>query len=217
MNDFSLNAVFQGSPSKKYVYKLFPEGPITPSLIRDMLSGWREMTSIIEKLKLKGVNLLRFMTDDNYPVRPESLSRNDIENFINLEPIHQEYLLYIRYASLLIDPFSDPDQEGRYFDFSAVPIPKIHVNRKGKLDIPRMPREDYYRIKVIQGIANFIGASCPTINRFIVAYETKVVAAVEALKGESLLEAFIIQSFEEDIKMICSEISSRSAVNFEKK
>lgn len=30
MNHFSLSAVFAQSPGRKYVYKLFPEGPITP-------------------------------------------------------------------------------------------------------------------------------------------------------------------------------------------
>ncbi|WP_019636405.1 opine metallophore biosynthesis dehydrogenase [Paenibacillus fonticola] len=207
MNDYCLNEVFQGSPIKKYVYKLFPEGPITPSLIRDMLTGWKEMTRITESLKLKGMNLLCFMTDDNYPVRPESLSRDDIDNFLHLEPIHQEYLLYIRYASLLIDPFSEPDQDGKYFDFSAVPISQIYINKEGKWDIPRMPKEDYYRTKIIQGIAKFIAVPCPTIDRFIAAYESKLRITAKMLQGESLSDAFAIRSFEEDLKMICSEIS----------
>ena len=33
----------------------------------------------------------------------------DIENFENLPAIHQEYLLYVRYTAILIDPFSNPD------------------------------------------------------------------------------------------------------------
>lgn len=204
MNPFSLNAIFEYSAVKKYVYKMFPEGPITQYLIRDMLAGWKEMTNVIEKLNLQGVNLLKFMTDDNYPVRLESLSRHDIDNFNELETIHQEYLLYIRYTSLLIDPFSEPDQEGKYFDFSAVPIRQIFINQEQFWDIPRMPKEDYYRIKIIQGIARFVGSSCPTIDTFITTYEHKITEAAQALKGEKISDAFVVQSFEEDLKMICS-------------
>ena len=105
MNDFSLSAIFDESGSRKYVYKLFPEGPITQVLIRSMLSQWKEMMNILNQLGMKGINLSQFMTDDNYPVRNESLSRQDIDSFDQLQAIHQEYLLYIRYASLLIDPF----------------------------------------------------------------------------------------------------------------
>ncbi|MFM9277497.1 opine metallophore biosynthesis dehydrogenase [Paenibacillus jiagnxiensis] len=208
MNAFSLNAVFDKAPGKKYVYKLFPEGPITQAMIRDMLAAWKELTQIIERLGFKGVNLLKFMTDDNYPVRPESLSRHDIENFIHLEPVHQEYLLYIRYASLLIDPFSEPDTEGRYFDFSAVPIRQVFVNREGEWDVPRMPKEDYYRIKIIQGIARGLGLKCPTIDKFIAIYEQKLKEAAHALKGKSLSDAFAVQSFEEDVKMISGETAT---------
>ncbi|MEW9698644.1 opine metallophore biosynthesis dehydrogenase [Paenibacillus sp. SI8] len=208
MNDFSLSVIFEEAAAKKFVYKMFPEGPITQYLIRDMLAGWKEISAIIEKLNMQGVNLLKFMTDDNYPVRLESLSRHDIDHFIHLETIHQEYLLYIRYTSLLIDPFSEPDQDGKYFDFSAVPIRQIFVNREGYWDIPRMPKEDYYRIKIIQGIARYVNLSCPTIDKFIAAYEHKIEDAAQVRKDELLSDAFVVQSFEEDLKMICIEIET---------
>ncbi|HWO95895.1 MAG TPA: opine metallophore biosynthesis dehydrogenase [Bacillus sp. (in: firmicutes)] len=206
MNDFSLNAIFGDLEIQKYVYKIYPEGPITQYLIRDMLAQWKEIMNILEKLHIKRVNLLKFMTDDNYPVRLESLSRNDIENFNDLEAIHQEYLLYIRYTSLLIDPFSEPDKAGRYFDFSAVPIRKMFVNREGYLDIPRMPKEDYYRIKIIQGIAKYLDSDCPTLDKFIKTYESKIEEVAQSHKGELLSNAFVVQSFDEDLNMICSEI-----------
>jgi hypothetical protein len=193
---------------KKYVYKMFPEGPITLELIRDMFEQWKEITSIMERMWIKGMNLLKFMTDDNYPVRLESLSRHDTENFIHYEPIHQEYLVYIRYTSLLIDSFSEPDQEGRYYEFSAVPIQKVFVNSAGERDIPRMPKEDYYRIKVIQGIAKHFTVNCPTIDKFISSYEHKLEQASGAHQSERLSDAFAVQSFQEDITMICSEISN---------
>ncbi|ANU11216.1 hypothetical protein BBH88_13385 [Planococcus antarcticus DSM 14505] len=206
MNEFSLNAIFGNLNDKKYVYKVYPEGPVTQYLIRDMLSQWKELMMLLEKINIKSINLLKFMTDDNYPVRLESLSRRDIESFVDLKTIHQEYLLYIRYTSLLVDPFSKPDEDGRYFDFSAVPIKKMFINREGKWDIPRMPKEDYYRIKIIQGIAKYLNSDCPVIDKFIQAYESKIQEVVQSHETELLSDAFSIQSFEDDINMICSEI-----------
>ncbi|WP_138752101.1 opine metallophore biosynthesis dehydrogenase [Paenibacillus sinopodophylli] len=206
MNDFSLNAIFDETAVTKFVYKMYPEGPITPQLIREMLAQWKEMMDIIGKLRVRSINLLQFMTDDNYPVRLESLSRHDIENFYDFETIQQEYLLYIRYTSLLIDPFSEPDQEGKYFDFSAIPFKKMFMNSEGFLDIPRMPKEDYYRIKIIQGIARYLDSSCPTIDKHIQTYENKLERIAQARSGEKLSSAFVVQRYDEDLKMICTEI-----------
>ncbi|USK32089.1 opine metallophore biosynthesis dehydrogenase [Bacillus sp. F19] len=206
MNNFSLSAIFGDLNIKKYVYKIYPEGPITQFLIRDMLAQWKEIMNVLEKINIKSINLLKFMTDDNYPIRLESLSRHDIESFNHFETIHQEYLLYIRYTSLLMDPFSEPDKDGRYFDFSAVPIRKMFVNREGYLDIPRMPKEDYYRIKIIQGIAKYLDSDCPTIDKFIKTYESKIEEVAQFHKNELLSNAFVVQSFDEDLNMICSEI-----------
>ncbi|TYP76418.1 opine metallophore biosynthesis dehydrogenase [Paenibacillus methanolicus] len=209
MNEFSLGAVFGEAHAKKYVYKMFPEGPITQSLIRDMLEAWKEMMSMLDRLGIERINLLKFMTDDNYPVRPESLSRHDIDNFMQLEAIHQEYLVYVRYTSLLIDPFSEPDRNGRYFDFSAVPIRQIFVDKEGYWDIPRMPKEDYYRTKIIQGLARYLGLSSPTIDKFIATYEGSLERASLALRGQKVSDAFAVHRFEDDLKMICSEIETR--------
>ncbi|WP_127532673.1 opine metallophore biosynthesis dehydrogenase [Paenibacillus kobensis] len=206
MNDFSLSVVFKEEEAKKYVYKLYPEGPITMQLIRDMRSYWKEISSMLDKMGLSAVNLLKFMTDDNYPVRPESLSRHDIDHFTSLSSIHQEYLLYVRYASLLIDPFSRPDEEGKYFDFSAVPIRQIYVNKEGEWDIPRMPQEDYYRVKMIQGMARMMGADTPTLDKFISTYEGKLLDHLPSSKGERLSDAFKIRSFKEDWRRIGEQI-----------
>ncbi|SCY65694.1 hypothetical protein SAMN05720606_107126 [Paenibacillus polysaccharolyticus] len=207
MNEFSLEAIFGEQGVQKYVYKLYPEGPITPKLICSMRSQWEEIRQITDRLHIQGVNLLQFMTDDNYPVRLESLSRQDIEQFDQLEAIHQEYLLYIRYASLLIDPFSKPNAAGTYFDFSAVPFRRIFINREGELDVPRMPKEDYYRIKMIQGIARHVNVDCPTIDRFIATYEAKLQEVTRRHPDQRLSTAFVIQSFGQDIRMICSGLT----------
>ena len=50
MNDFSLHAIFEGTSVPVYVYKLFPEGPITMTLIREMRQMWQEMMTILDKL-----------------------------------------------------------------------------------------------------------------------------------------------------------------------
>ncbi|MCJ8015282.1 opine metallophore biosynthesis dehydrogenase [Paenibacillus sp. KQZ6P-2] len=208
MNDFSLDAIFGASDTRKYVYKIYPEGPVTQYLIRDMRTQWNEIMTITDRLRIQGVNLLQFMTDDNYPVRLESLSRQDIENFSQFQDIHQEYLLYIRYTSLLMDPFSEPNPEGKYFDFSAVPFRKMFVNQEGSLDIPRMPKEDYYRIKIIQGIARHLQVSCPTIDTFIATYEAKIQEVARAHADQDLSDAFVVQSFNEDIRMICAGLAN---------
>ncbi|MGM0829240.1 MAG: opine metallophore biosynthesis dehydrogenase [Bacillota bacterium] len=214
MNDVTLQEIFDAGPSMKYVYKLYPEGPITQHLIRDMLAQWQEMMEILKRVNIKPLNLLRFMTDDNYPVRLESLPRSDIEEFEQLDSIHQEYLLYIRYTSLLIDPFSTPDEAGRYFDFSAVPIRKMYRNLEGELDIPRMPKEDYYRIKIIQGIARFLEVQSPTIDKLIRTYEDKLAKVAEVHHDQKLSEGFSIRSYEEDLTRITEEMGKGVVTSF---
>jgi hypothetical protein len=207
MNELSLNAVFVEPQPTKYVYKLFPEGPITPSLIHDMVALWKELTALVTKMGATGVNLLRFMVEDSYPVRPESVRPEDIDRFERLPVIHQEYLVYVRYASLLVDPFSEPDENGRYFDFSAIPIRPIFVDSAGQWDVPRMPKEDYYRTKIIQGVARHLGSPCPTIDTLLTNYEEKLTSATRARPGERFSDAFLVQDFDDDLSMIRAEIS----------
>ncbi|ASW56911.1 opine metallophore biosynthesis dehydrogenase [Plantactinospora sp. KBS50] len=212
MNDVSLAAVFGDPEPVRYVYKLFPEGPITPTLVNEMVCQWKELTGIVNAMGHSGVNLLQFMLDDSYPVRPESISRQDIERFEKLPAIHQEYLVYVRYASLLVDPFSEPDQAGRYFDFSAIPIRHTFVDGAGRWEVPRMPKEDYYRTKIIQGVARHLGSPCPTVDRLIARYERRIGEAARALAGESLSDAFLVRDFRADLDMICDEISTTRRV-----
>lgn len=111
---------------------------------------------------------------------------------------------------MLIDPFSQPDSNGRYFDFSAVPIRKIFMNREGLLDIPRMPKEDYYRLKIIQGIAKAVQVECPTIDHFIQIYEEKLRTITSSTIHALLSDAFTVQTFSVDIEMICHELQVNS-------
>ncbi len=69
---------------------------------------WKEMMAILQAFRVPSVNLLQFMVKENYPVRPETLDEGYIEHFEILPYILQEYLLYVRYTAILIDPFSPP-------------------------------------------------------------------------------------------------------------
>lgn len=212
MNEVALHAVFAparpGQPDQptQYVYKLYPEGPVTPALIHAMLEQWRELSAIVAALGGKGVNLLAFMLQDSYPVHPQSIDPADVAAFEQLPAIHQEYLLYVRYASLLIDPFSEPDGQGRYFDFSAIPFRPVFRNDQDEWDVPRMPKEDYYRTKIIQGLARHLAVPCPMIDRLLAAYEVALEQAAVQLEGQPRSAAFAVQEFGEDLRMICSGI-----------
>ena len=127
MNDFSLHAIFEGTSVPVYVYKLFPEGPITMTLIREMRQMWQEMMTILDKLSVPSVNLLKFMVKENYPVRAETMTEWEIDHFEQLPSIHQEYLLYVLYTAILIDPFSQPDEKGTILIFQRFHINKLRL------------------------------------------------------------------------------------------
>lgn len=203
MNEYALKSIFRENKTIIYGYKFYPEGPLTQYVMHDLLRQWKEIMDIIHHFEVEGFNLLKFMIDDNYPVRPESLSRDDIENFTSFNVIKQEYLLYIRYTSILIDPFSTPDERGRYFDFSAVPIRGIYQDGEGYWHIPRIPKEDYYRIKILQGIARNVSLQVPTINKMIDTYEKKLRAFSQANQEYLLSDDFVPKCFDDETAMIC--------------
>ncbi|SCS67952.1 opine metallophore biosynthesis dehydrogenase [Staphylococcus caeli] len=202
MNDFSLNVILNGSDVPVYVYKLFPEGPITMNLIHEMRLLWQEITLILEKLNVPSLNLLEFMVKENYPVRKETFSEQEIKNFQKLPAIHQEYLLYVRYSAILIDPFSKPDSNGKYFDFSAVPFKQIYQNDQGMLQMPRMPYEDYYRTTIIRQIGALVGIETPMIDRLLQRYALHISKFVEVHTEFEYSEQFQIKHFEADVYLI---------------
>ncbi|MGO2596205.1 MAG: opine metallophore biosynthesis dehydrogenase [Glutamicibacter arilaitensis] len=207
-NEVALRAVFAPAPPIQYVYKLYPEGPVTPALIHELAQTWRELTAITTALGGKGVNLLAFMLQDGYPLHPQSISPAQAASFEQLPPIEQEYLLYVRYASLLIDPFSQPDGQGRYFDFSAIAFRPVFTNELGQWDVPRMPMEDYYRTKIIAGLARKLAVPCPMIDSLLAAYETALEQAAHELAGQRRAPAFAVQDFAADLDMISAGIGS---------
>lgn len=192
MNAFTLNEVFNLNASgKRYMYKLYPEGPITQETIRTMVALWKEVSRLIEQLGANPINLLQFLNDDNYPVPEECLSREDIEKYGDFEVTKQEYLLYVRYSSILIDPFSKPDKHGRYFEFSAVPFKPASREEDGRWKVPRIPFEDYQKLKVIQGISQKLGVHMPKTELLINCFEKECQKIENKLAmGESLLQTW---------------------------
>jgi hypothetical protein len=205
MNDNALDIISGSYDTVKYAYKFYPEGPITQYAIHDMVNQWKEISEILKYFNAKRFNLLRFMNDDNYPVMTQSLSRDDIDNFPYFCQIKQEYLVYIRYTSLLIDPFSIPDKKGRYFDFSAVPILKAYKDQEGCWYMPRIPKEDYYRLRLLQGMANITNTPTPTIDKFIITYEKKLCEFKQTHVDSLLSDDFIVHDYSDEISAICAK------------
>lgn len=180
MNEFALNEIFSMTPSRKYMYKLYPEGPITPQVIRNMVLLWKEISQVLQLLGAPPINLLKFLNDDNYPVLEQSISRAEIENFPVLDLLRQEYLMYVRYSSLLIDPFSTPDEQGRYFDFSAVPFKQVSWNPHGYWQLPRVPHEDYCKLNVLYEMGQQLKVPMPQSHSLLMQYRNKLSAFMES-------------------------------------
>lgn len=212
MNDFSLKVIFEGTEVPVYVYKLFPEGPITMTLIHEMRLMWTEMMTILAKFSVPSVNLLEFMVKENYPVRPETLADDDVCSFEKLPAIHQEYLLYVRYTAILIDPFSEPDQHGRYFDFSAVPIKQLYENEQGVIHIPRMPSEDYYRTSIIQYIGKLLGIKTPMIDTFMKRYEQYCQDYKKHNHHKQLSSQFNMNLFKDDKSLVGAFLDTKGKI-----
>ncbi|RID88379.1 DUF2338 family protein [Peribacillus asahii] len=209
INEFSLSEIFSLKDSKKWMYKIYPEGPITQHLIKAMVLLWKEVSMLIECLGAKPINLLKFLNDDNYPVHELTLSREDIENFPQLEELKQEYLLYIRYASILIDPFSKPDENGKYFDFSSVPYKKVYKDSYGKWIIPRIPFEDYKKLKLIYGLAEKVNVTMPQTLELIKYFEKRLHEFIQEHGEDSFYPEVFKDTTENDVEAIYSELERK--------
>lgn len=174
LNAVSLSQILGKDKLPKYMYKIYPEGPINRRAIKNMVLLWKEISTVVRTLNKEPINLLKFLNDDNYPVHNETLSRYEIENFSKFDQIKQEYLLYIRYSAILIDPFSEPNEKGRYFDFSAVPYKKIYKDNEGKWVMPRIPLEDYKRLKDIYILGKEIEVDMPITLSLIKVFENNM-------------------------------------------
>ena len=205
INEFSLDQIFNSRKSKKSMYKIYPEGPITQHTIKTMVLLWKEICNLIQCFSAKPLNLLKFLNDDNYPVHEITLSRQDIEGFMEFDQIKQEYLLYIRYSSIIIDPFSKPDHMGRYFDFSAVPYKQVYKNGKGRWVIPRIPYEDYMKLSLVYGLGKKMKINMPQALELIELFEDRLERFIKEMGIVSVNPESFISKTQNDIDAIISE------------
>jgi hypothetical protein len=139
INTFSLDHILSHEDETKYMYKLYPEGPITMGLIKNLLFHWKSISRLLEHYSAGPINLLQLLNDETPSVHESTIPKDKIDSFNELHEIEQEYLLYVRYSTILInpDPFSESDCE----EVSAKPYLKGKV-KKGRLQLPRTPLED---------------------------------------------------------------------------
>ncbi|CAH6940700.1 Acetyltransferase [Vibrio chagasii] len=141
INTFSLDHILSNEDDTKYMYKLYPEGPITMKLIKELLHHWKSISRLLEHYSAEPINLLQLLNDENLPVLEATIPKDKIDSFNELNEIEQEYLLYVRYSTILIDPNSESNTKKSTFEVSAKPYLKGKV-RKGRLQLPRTPLED---------------------------------------------------------------------------
>ena len=67
------------------------------------------------------------MVKENYPVRAETMTEWEIDHFEQLPSIHQEYLLYVRYTAILIDPFRNLMKRETILIFQRFHINKLRL------------------------------------------------------------------------------------------
>lgn len=169
-NEISLNQIFLRDSQKRYIYKLYPEGPITKYSIQDMVELYHEIMELYQKIGIETFNLLQFL-NDSYPVLEETLHLDEIMSFTQKTREEQIFLLYVRYCCILIDPYSIPDEEGRYFDFSKVEYSKIYLDKENKWTIPRRPAEDYAKLNLLFYLSKYYGSTNVVMEKCLKKYE----------------------------------------------
>ncbi|MBH9341435.1 opine metallophore biosynthesis dehydrogenase [Pseudomonas aeruginosa] len=174
LGEFALERVFSRQGPPGFMYKLYPEGPITPAAIGAMRRLWCELSELLRRMGAEPLNLLRFLNDDNYPVHETMLPRAAIDGFVEADAQRQEYLLFVRYAALLVDPFSPADEQGRHFDFSAVPFRRVYRDEAGRWRLPRVPLEDYRKLALIVALAAHFDLAMPQARSLLASYENAV-------------------------------------------
>ncbi|MTD05116.1 DUF2338 family protein [Serratia sp. YC16] len=169
--DTTLQAIFQPQAPIQYLYKTYPEGPICPETIADMLALSQDYRQLLNRLGVEAINLLRFLNDDNYPVPPRMVSRRWIDQFPQLAPAEQRYALFARYTALLVDPYSEPDAQGRYYDFSAVRVARVFQDAQGLWRLPRVPQEDVRKLRVLVLLAQRLGVEMPAAQCLLARFQ----------------------------------------------
>lgn len=167
----TLQALFFPEHPGQYLYKTQPEGPVCPDVIAHLWGLANDYKTLLNKLGISEINLLRFLNDDNYPVPETMLSRRWIDDFPRLSPIEQQYALFVRYTGLLVDPYSVPDAQGRYFDFSAVKVMPVYQDDAGLWHLPRVPLEDIHKLRTLLILSTRLGVAMPTAQMLLAQFQ----------------------------------------------
>ncbi|BCZ57373.1 hypothetical protein SL267_19900 [Serratia marcescens] len=198
----TLQAIFEPLAPIQYLYKTHPEGPICPEAIADMLALSQDYQQLLNRLGIEAINLLRFLNDDNYPVPPRMVSRRWIDQFPQLAPTEQCYALFTRYTALLVDPYSEPDAQGRYYDFSAVRVARIFQDAQGRWRLPRVPQEDVRKLRVLVLLAQRLDVEMPAAQRLLARFQQALQHFVTRIGAEHCHHSLLDDTCDEQADII---------------
>ncbi|MBH2652796.1 opine metallophore biosynthesis dehydrogenase [Serratia ureilytica] len=198
----TLQAIFQPQAPIQYLYKTHPEGPICPEAIADMLALSQDYQHLLNRLGIEAINLLRFLNDDNYPVPPRMVSRRWIDQFPQLAPTEQCYALFTRYTALLVDPYSEPDAQGRYYDFSAVRVARVFQDAQGRWRLPRVPQEDVRKLRVLVLLAQRLDVEMPAAQRLLARFQQALQHFVTRIGAEHCHRSLLDDTCDEQADII---------------
>ncbi|BEM57649.1 hypothetical protein SME22J_15100 [Serratia marcescens] len=200
--DTTLRAIFQPQAPIQYLYKTHPEGPICPEAIADMLALSQDYQQLLNRFGIEAINLLRFLNDDNYPVPPRMVSRRWIDQFPQLAPTEQCYALFTRYTALLVDPYSEPDAQGRYYDFSAVRVARVFQDAQGRWRLPRVPQEDVRKLRVLVLLAQRLDVEMPAAQRLLARFQQALQRFVTRIGAEHCHRSLLDDTCDEQADII---------------
>lgn len=198
----TLQAIFEPQAPIQYLYKTHPEGPICPEAIADMLALSQDYQQLLNRLGIEVINLLRFLNDDNYPVPPRMVSRRWIDQFPQLAPTEQCYALFTRYTALLVDPYSEPDAQGRYYDFSAVRVARVFQDVQGRWRLPRVPQEDVRKLRVLVLLAQRLDVEMPAAQRLLARFQQALQHFVTRIGAEHCHRSLLDDTCDEQADII---------------
>ncbi|WP_145480781.1 opine metallophore biosynthesis dehydrogenase [Yersinia similis] len=182
--DTTLQALFYPDQRSQYLYKTQPEGPVCPAVIADLAGLADDYKRLLNRLGVEEINLLRFLNDDNYPVPATMVSRRWIDEFPQLSPIEQQYALFVRYTALLVDPYSTPDEQGRFYDFSAVKVATVYQDANALWHLPRVPLEDVRKLRTLLLLASALDVVMPTAQRLLQRFQQALNAFIDRVGEE---------------------------------
>jgi staphylopine/pseudopaline/yersinopine synthase len=157
----------------KYLYKLFPEGPIERRRTKLYAAFTEEVMNLAAGLGIPRFNFLSFLHRDNYSVPSCFLEEEEVDQFPDLDSDRQGDLIYARYSGLLVDALSQPDRDGRYFDFSAVPVSRVDFDKEDN-PAPRIISEDLFHLLLLCRLAQALAMDTPALENLVGDYQDTI-------------------------------------------